>query len=169
MTCPMICSVRMVRFLSLRFIGLSLGGSTSFSSSCFSRVVATLLQTASLRVCSGCVSLGEPRLSEEADEEPSELLLALLSVLERLESSIRASQAVAASGDTRGLGGVCWPGEVGQEAAWLLAARYRFLNGLGALGGLGWLSDIVLTEGRLEEGSSWQEVTPLLRAGEEGV
>ena len=166
MTCPMICSVRMVRFLSLRFIGLSLGGSTSFSSSCFSRVVATLLQTASLRVCSGCVSLGEPRRSEEAEEEASEDLLALLSVL---ESSIRASQAVAASGDTRGLGGVCWPGEVGQEAAWLLAARYRFLNGLGALGGLGWLSDIVLTEGRLEEGSSWQEVTPLLRAGEEGV
>ena len=40
---------------------------------------------------------------------------------------------------------------------------------MGALGGLGWLSDIVLTEGRLEEGSSWQEVTPLLRAGEEGV
>ena len=166
MTCPMICSVRMVRFLSLRFIGLSLGGSTSFSSSCFSKVVATLLQTASLRVCSGCVSLGEPRRSEEAEEEASEDLLALLSVL---ESSIRASQAVAASGDTRGLGGVCWPGEVGQEAAWLLAARYRFLNGLGALGGLGWLSDIVLTEGRLEEGSSWQEVTPLLRAGEEGV
>ena len=118
----MICSVLMVRFLSLRFIGLSLGGSTNFSSSCFSSVVATLLQTASLRVCSGWVSLGEPRRVSEEAEEASEVLLALLSVL---ESSIRASQAVAASGDTRGLGGVCWPGEEGQEAAWLpwLAAR----------------------------------------------
>jgi len=98
-------------------MGLSLGGSTSFSSSCLRRVVATLLQTASLRVCRGCDSLGEPRLSEEAEEEPSELLLARLSVL---DSSIRASQAVAASGET--LGGVSWPGETGQDAdAWLLA------------------------------------------------
>ena len=167
----MICSVLIVKFLSLRFIGLSLGGSTSFSSSCFSRVVATLLQTASLRVCNGWVSLGEPRLSEEAEEEPSELLLALLSVLDRLESSIRASQAVAASGDTLGLGGVSWPGEVGQEEAWLLAARYRFLNGFGALGwDWLWLSDMVLTEGRLEEDKRWLlQLTPLFRPGEEGV
>jgi len=45
------------------------------------------------------------------------------------------------------------------------------LNGFGAQGWGGlWLSDIVLTEGRLEEDRRrLLQLTPLLRPGEEGV
>ena len=67
-------------------------------------------QTASLSVCKGWpVSLGDPRRS---DPELSELLLAALPSV--LASSIRASQAVAASGLTpdTGLGGVVPEGEL---------------------------------------------------------
>ena len=172
--CSMICCPRMVHcWLWLRFMGLSLGGSTSFSSSCFRSVVATFDQTASLRVCNCCVSLGDPRRSEpelELDEDPSELLLLRLSVL---DNSMRASQAVAASGETPatglGLGGVALG-----PAAWLLAleAKYLFLNGLGALGCWetevwSWSAMLGSDPGRLEVVNSlpWPQATPLDKDG----
>ena len=45
------------------------------------------------------------------------------------------------------------------------------MNGFGALGwDWLWLSDMVLTEGRLEEDKRWLlQLTPLFRPGEEGV
>ena len=44
--CSIICCPRMVHcWALLRFIGLSLGGSTSLSSSCFNKVVATFDQS----------------------------------------------------------------------------------------------------------------------------
>ena len=45
------------------------------------------------------------------------------------------------------------------------------MNGFGALGWGGlWLSDMVLTEERLEEDRRWLlQLTPLLRPGEEGL
>ena len=72
---------------------------------------ATLLQTASLKVCNGGVSLGEARRSD-----PSELRLAQDSFL---ASSIRASHARACSGET--------PAEESEEADGLIGGSWLFV------------------------------------------
>ena len=77
---------------------------------CLSRVPATLLHTASRRVCMGGVSLGEARRSD-----PSELRLAQDSLR---ASSIRASHARACSGET--------PAEEREEAG-LIGGSWLFV------------------------------------------